>query len=397
MILAINVGSSSLKFSLFPKDDLAKPRATGAISRIGHGQPVAALEAEGDHRVLHLHAGTHESAAVEVIGWLGPRLFDENTILVGHRVVHGGLRTEHALIDGNVEKAIESAAAFAPLHNPPALRVIRAVRQALGAGTPMVAVFDTAFFADLPELASRYPVPWQMSERYGIRRYGFHGLAHEAMAHIAAEVIGQSLDHLTVVTLQLGNGCSAALVVKGRAIDTSMGLTPLEGLMMGTRSGSIDPAIVAFVAEREGVSAQGVVDILNSRSGLLGVSGVSADWRDLERAAADGNGRAEIAIGMFAYRVRKQIGAYFAAAAGPVDAIVFGGGIGEHSAALRRLVLNDLGHLGVSLDASRNDANRSSQPRVVSSADSPTAVLVAHVDEMKGIARSAVMTMKSVR
>ena len=397
MILAINVGSSSLKFSLFPKDDLSEPLATGAISRIGQGRPVASLETESDHDVLHLQGGTHESGAVEVIGWLGPRLANEDTVLVGHRVVHGGLRTEHALIDGEVEKAIESAAAFAPLHNPPALRVIRAVRQALGVGTPMVAVFDTAFFADLPEIASRYPIPWQMSERHGIRRYGFHGLAHEAMAGIAADVIGQSLDDLTVITLQLGNGCSAALVVNGRAIDTSMGLTPLEGLMMGTRSGSVDPAIVAFVAAREGVSAQAVVDILNSRSGLLGVSGVSTDWRDLEKAASEGNRRAAVAIGMFAYRVRKQIGAYLTAASGPVDAVVFGGGIGEHSAALRRLVLNDLGHLGVSLDASRNDANGSSQPRVVSPGDSPTAVLVARVDEMRGIARATVTTMKVAR
>lgn len=388
MILSLNAGSSSLKFSLYggPAESLL---ATGIVSRIGQDEATAVFEhADGGSDVNRLTPATHSVAARFLLDWLNLRIPMGEALAVGHRIVHGGSRTHHALISEEVWADIDAAATFAPLHNPPALEVIRATRDALGSHTPMAAVFDTAFFANLPEVAARYAIPWELSELYGIRRFGFHGLAHESMTRLAPGVLRRPEDQLTLITLQLGNGCSAALELNGRAVDTSMGLTPLEGLMMGTRSGSIDPTIVAFLAEREGISVNEVIDVLNSQSGLAGVSGVSSDWRDVEAAAAGGNQRAAVALGMFAYRVRKQIGAYITAAARRVDAVVFGGGIGEHSPGLRRLVLDGLEHVGIELDEVLNEERGIGETMAVGSPDSPTQVIVAHVDEMRVIAQA---------
>ena len=338
--MVFNAGSSSLKHSVYDADR----------HRLGSGIAEGIAE-----------PGAHESAAIAVIDSLGEHRF----LATGHRVVHGGTLTEHVVVDDGVISKLEQASALAPLHNPPALAVMRGVRNEMGSEVPSIAAFDTAFFSAIPDRVKEYPIPRELAHRHGIRRYGFHGLAHQSMLLHAANSLGRPPDQVSAITLQLGNGCSAALIEEGTAIDMSMGMTPLEGMMMGTRSGSIDPSIVATLAEGEELSASEAVAILNSASGLAGVSGVSSDLREIEDAANAGDERAVLAIEMFAYGIRKQIGA-FLAAAGPVEAVVFGGGIGENSERVRSTVIAGLERLGVG---------------------SEVPVLVASVDEMAVIAR----------
>ena len=341
VIALFNAGSSSLKHALYDRDGAAL--GSGVIE--GTAEP-----------------GAQADAAAEVLG----ELQSEGVVATGHRVVHGGDLSAHSLIGPETEAALERASVLAPLHNPPALAVIRRVREELGTGVPAVAALDTAFFASIPENARHYPIPRDLAEKHGIRRYGFHGLAHESMLRHTAEVLEKPAETVNAITLQLGNGCSAALIKHGQAVDMSMGMTPLEGLMMGTRSGSVDPALVAILADGEGLDADEVVAILNSRSGLLGVSGLSADMREIEDAAASGDRPAALALEMFVYRVRLQIGSFLAAAGEEIHAIVFGGGIGENSDAVRAAVVSGLAHLGVG---------------------SAISVLAAPVDEMAVMAR----------
>jgi len=361
-VLAINCGSSTLKFQLLHLEEGgtalgdSHKLAGGMVERIG-GDSSLRFTAQGSdehHEAATVH--DHGHAAQLVLGWLQSLGIAAGSGLeaIGHRVVHGGDRfVEPTIIDDEVIASVEAVSRLAPLHNEPSLLAIRATRSALGPSVPMVAVFDTAFHRTIPQRASRYPIPHELATRYGIRRYGFHGIAHRYMMERHATITATPSNQTKLITLQLGNGCSATAIDRGRSVDTSMGFTPLEGLMMGTRTGDLDPSLVAFLARNESVDIEQVEDWLNTRSGLLGVSGLSRDVRELLEAEEQGNARASLALDMFCYRVRKYIGAYLAALGG-ADAIVFGGGIGENAPAVRARICDGLDWCGLILDRERN-------------------------------------------
>ncbi|MDD4748940.1 MAG: acetate kinase, partial [Methanosarcinaceae archaeon] len=272
---------------------------------------------------------------------------------VGHRVVHGGENfTSSAIIDENVEEAIEGCFELAPLHNPPNLTGIKACKEIMP-NVPMVAVFDTAFHQTMPPYAYMYALPYDCYEKYGVRKYGFHGTSHKYVAMRAAAMLGKPEKETKLITCHLGNGSSIAAVRGGKSIETSMGFTPLEGLAMGTRCGSLDPAVIPFLMEKENLTAREIDTLMNKKSGVLGVSGLSNDFRDLDEAAANGNKRAELALQLFAYRVKKYIGEYSAVLNG-TDAIVFTAGIGENSASIRQRILMGLDNVGISIDEEKN-------------------------------------------
>ncbi len=389
MIVALNAGSSSLKFALYEEiDQGSEPsaRAVGAVTRIHEPDPQAEASVRGaPSEAFPVDGSGHGAAVHAVLDFVRGHFPGTTVTAVGHRVVHGGEVHGHAMIDGAIEAAIERAVELAPIHNPPALDVIRRTREQLGSEVPMAAVFDTGFFADLDPRTRHYALPWDLAQRHGIQRYGFHGIAHHSMMESAGHLLERPTSGLSLITIQLGNGCSAALIHGGVAVDTTMGMTPLEGLMMGTRSGTIDPALVSLIAQREGLSAAEVTNLLNDESGLLGVSGVSSDMRDVMSAAESGNQRAALAVGMFAYRVRKQIGA-FLTATGSVDAIVFGGGIGERSSDMRRAVCEGLDHVGIDIDHAANTAHGGGTADL-SAPGAGVRTLVAEVDEMRTIAK----------
>jgi acetate kinase len=359
-ILVLNVGSATLKFQLIATDAdaIASGRdrclARGQIERIG-GEAILTLTA-GDRPAAKSAAAIrdHRHAVDSVVSWLtsadsGAPIASVGEIeAVGHRVVHGGERfSRSTLIDDEVLRGIEELIDLAPLHNPHNLRGIAAARAVLGPGVPQVAVFDTAFHQTLPEHAHLYAIPYQLYRRHRVRRYGFHGTSHRYVAYRYRQLTGRSRDATRIITLHLGNGASACAIVGGTSVDTSMGFTPLEGLVMGTRSGDLDPAIVEFVGHKEGASPPEVTAMLNNQSGLLGVSGLTEDMRELLAEEAEhGDRRARLAVDLFCYRVRKYIGAYLAAING-ADAIVFAGGIGENSPLVRSRICAGLDWLGV--------------------------------------------------
>ncbi|RPJ40620.1 MAG: acetate kinase [Deltaproteobacteria bacterium] len=392
-LLVFNCGSSSLKFQVIELDEktlLGQQRrlAHGLIEKIGDRGKFK-FAAEGSDPFQESHTFTdHGSAFRRVILWLESKGFlGKNGITaVGHRVVHGGNRfVEPALLDSDVVAAIEAIRDLAPLHNDPSLKAIRAARTVMGPSVPMVAVFDTAFHSNMPERASTYAIPRELGQKHQIRRFGFHGLAHRYLAERYAALTATPLVQIKIITLQLGNGCSATAVQGGRSLDNSMGLTPLEGLMMGTRSGDVDPHLPGYLARIEGVDIEEVEEWLNSRSGLLGVSGVSQDMRDLMEAERRGDGNAALAVEMFCYRVRKQIGAYLAVLGG-ADSVLFGGGIGENSPEVRSRICTGMEWCGLTLDGERNAAAIGSEDRI--SADSARVhAYVIPVDEEVMIAR----------
>jgi len=367
IILVLNVGSSSIKFQLIDTDGAAiaaasdRRLARGQIERIG-GEAIVTLEATGAPAVKSAVALRDHTAAVEyLIGWLvseesGAPISRVGEIeAVGHRVVHGGERFQHStLVDDEVRRGLEDLIELAPLHNPHNLRGIAAARSVLGPDVPQVAVFDTAFHQSLGEAAYLYAIPYQLYRRYRVRRYGFHGTSHRYVAYRYRQLTGRRREDTNIITLHLGNGASACAIAGGRSIDTSMGFTPLEGLVMGTRSGDVDPAILDFVASKEGMSLRELETMLNKQSGLLGVSGLTADMRELlAEAAENGDRRARLAIEIFCLRVKKYVGAYLAEMNG-ADAIVFTGGIGEHAVEVRRQICTGLDWLGIQLDDQRN-------------------------------------------
>lgn len=366
-ILVLNVGSSTLKFQLVDTDAEAIAQATdrrlarGHFERIGGEAIVSLSGADAKTTRTAVQLRDHAAAVEYLIGWLTSsdsgaaisRVADIEA--VGHRVVHGGERfTESVRVDDQVWRAIEDLIDLAPLHNPHNLRGIAAARAVLGSGVPQVAVFDTAFHHTLPEIAYLYAIPYQFYRRYGVRRYGFHGTSHRYVAYRYRQLTGTAHDATKIITLHLGNGASACAIVGGSSADTSMGFTPLEGLVMGTRSGDLDPAIIDFIGEKEGMSPREVDALLNKQSGLLGVSGLTADMRELLAEESEhADRRARLAIDLFAYRVRKYLGAYLAAMNG-ADAIVFAGGIGENSPDVRARIGTDLDWLGIRLDERKN-------------------------------------------
>ncbi|MFQ5879335.1 MAG: acetate/propionate family kinase [Dehalococcoidia bacterium] len=400
-ILTINCGSSTLKFQIIEADASLTAMggeqrlAGGIVERIGGSGAVDFAIEDGEALRQPAVVADHGEATRRVLGWLDSVGFvgAEGVQAVGHRVVHGGERfVEPTLIDHEVVEAIAALADLAPLHNAPALQAIRATREALGPGVAMVATFDTAFHRTMPERASRYAIALELADGHGIRRYGFHGLAHRYMAERYAGITAKPSEQAKLVTLQLGNGCSATAVAGGRSLDTSMGFTPLEGLIMGTRSGDVDPSLVGFLARRQGVTADEVEGWLNTRSGLLGVSGRSRDMRELVEAEAGGDQRAALAVEMFCYRVRKYVGAYLAALGG-ADAVVFGGGIGENAPPVRARICAGMGWCGLALDQDRNAQVVGREARI-SSDDSQVHVYVIPVDEAVVIARDTVSCLR---
>jgi acetate kinase len=368
-VLVMNCGSSTLKFQIIatqPEGTAPTPGlAQGIVERIGHEATMRYTMDEDVHEEEDT-VGDHEEATRRVFDWLESvgTLGTDGFEAVGHRIVHGAHRfVEPTRIDGEVIDALEAIQDLAPLHNGPSLRVIRAARSILGEARPMVAVFDTAFHHTLPPRASQYAIPRDLAVRHHIRRYGFHGLAHRYMMERYAALTETPLDQLKLITLQLGSGCSAAAINAGRSVDTTMGLTPLEGLVMGTRSGDVDPSLPGFLATREGVTLDEVDTWLNTRSGLLGVSGHAADMRDLLRAEAQGHAEAALAIDLFCYRIQKCIGAYLAVLNG-AQAIVFGGGMGEHAPAIRSRICADMDWCGLALDEARNASSTGRETRI---------------------------------
>jgi len=400
-ILVLNCGSSTLKFQLIEIDsEAAAPAqgrrlAGGIVERIG-GQAAIDFAVEyGEPLRRPAVVADHAEATRHVLDWLASTelLAPRGLEAVGHRVVHGGdLFVEPTLIDDEVLAAVEALTDLAPLHNAPSLSAIRAARALLGPSVPMVATFDTAFHRTLPERASLYAIPLDLADKYRIRRYGFHGLAHRYMTERYAAITSTPVGQVKLVTLQLGNGCSATAVEDGRSIDTSMGFTPLEGLMMGTRSGDVDPSLAGFLARREAVDIAEVEGWLNTRSGLLGVSGRSGDMRELLEAEAQGDAHAALAVAMFCYRVRKYVGAYLAALGG-ANAVVFGGGIGENAPSVRARVCAGMGWCGLTLDDGRNTRTIGSEGRI-STDDSRVQAYVIPVDEEGVIAHDTVRCLR---
>ncbi len=395
-VLVFNCGSSSLKFELVELDASGRNRnrrcARGIFQEIGPRAKAVMTGRDGKSVEASFPAPDHVSAALRAIDWLNSTVGEPAPDAIAHRIVHGGEHViEPTLVNEAVIRNLEEASRFAPLHNPPALVTISAMRQRF-AGLPTVVVADTAFHQTLPEYTRAYAIPRDLAKRHGIRRFGFHGLGHAWMMERYAEIRGLPAASLKLITLQLGAGCSATAINMGKSVDTSMGLTPLEGLMMATRSGDIDPAIFSYLAASEGLTPEQVEYILYHRSGFLGVSGLSSDMRELESAAL-ANENAALAIEMFCYRVRKYVGAYFAALGG-ADAIIFGGGIGEHSAKVRAGVCSGLERLGLMLDPERNREANGREARI--SADgSAVEIHVIPLDEELYMARAAALLLSN--
>lgn len=407
-VLVLNCGSSTVKFQLIATDldiierDEDRRLARGSVERVG-GEAILTLKAEGRAEQRLTEPLRDIRAAVDfIIRWATSEdagITGVKSIAdihaVGHRVVHGGEQFTHSvLITDEVLRGIEDCIELAPLHNPANIKGIQAARDLFGPGLPQAAVFDTAFHQTLPELAYLYAIPYQFYRRYKVRRYGFHGTSHRYVAYRYRQLRNISREQTNIITLHLGNGCSAAAIKEGNSIDTSMGMTPLEGLVMGTRSGDIDPAIIDYLAVKEGLSLHQIESLLNKQSGLIGISGLTNDMRELMEEARENNDRrARLAIDIFCYRVRKYIGAYLAAMAG-ADAIVFTGGIGENSPEVRSSICEGLKWAGLELDAELNSKCTNGCEGVISTGSSRLAAYTIPTDEELLIARDTVRSVQ---
>ena len=388
-ILVINCGSSSLKYQLIDMDE-EKVLAKGLSERIGiEGSRIKHTTTGKKEIIIEKPMSDHKEVLEIVLSALvdsehGAIKSMDEINAVGHRVVHGGEKFANSVkIDDEVMKALNECIDLAPLHNPPNIMGIEACKE-LMPDTPMVGVFDTAFHQTMPKDNYIYPLPYELYEKYGIRKYGFHGTSHKYVSLKAAEILEKDIKDLNIITCHLGNGASICAVEKGRSVDTSMGFTPLEGLAMGTRTGNIDPAIIPFLVDKENLSMEEVNNLLNKKSGVLGISGVSSDFRDIEEEAEKGNERAKLALDVFVNRVKKYIGAYTTLMGG-VDAIVFTAGIGENSAEIREMVCNGLESLGIKLDEEKNNVR--GKEALVSKDDSKVKVLVIPTNEELMIAK----------
>lgn len=356
--LVINCGSSSLKYQLIDMGT-EESMIQGLVERIGiEGSILTQKSKEKDKYVINTEIKDHKDAIKLVLEALvdekhGVIKSMDQISAIGHRVVHGGEKySKSVLITDEVLESIKECIVLAPLHNPPNIIGIEACKE-LMPHIPMVAVFDTAFHQTMPKHAYICPLPYELYEKYGVRKYGFHGTSHKYVSNKVAEVMGKDIKDLKIITCHLGNGCSLAAVKGGKSIDTSMGFTPLAGVMMGTRSGSIDPSVISFLVEEQGYTIKAVNDLLNKQSGVLGISGVSSDFRDVVDAANKGNERAQLALDIFHYKVRAQIASY-AGIMGGVDVIVFTAGIGENSSLTRKESLRGLEFLGFEIDDEKN-------------------------------------------
>ena len=408
-ILVLNVGSSTLKFQLVDTDeqrlaDASDRRlARGSIERIGGEAIYTYRPLDGASVTGQASLRDHRAAVDHLLGWLtggdsGVPIASVAEIgAAGHRVAHGGERFIHSvMIDEQVMRGIEDTIDLAPLHNPANLKGIQAVRAVLGPGVPQVAVFDTAFHHTLPERAFLYAIPYSLYRRHRVRRYGFHGTSHRYVSWRYRLLTGMEREQTRIITLHLGNGCSACAISGGDSIDTSMGFTPLEGLVMGTRSGDMDPAVLDYVGEKEGLSPHDVELLLNKQSGLLGISGLTNDMRELLAEAAEHDDRrARLAIDLFCYRVRKYVGAY-AAALGGADAVCFAGGIGENAAEVRARICEGLEFLGLRLDPARNASTVGGREGCISVEGGRPAAWVIPTDEELLIARDTFRVVRGI-
>ena len=387
LVLVLNAGSSSLKFNLF---DMGKETsiAEGMAERIGLGEANLACTIEGDKRKEVMPLPTHREALEAILQRLHASVLKDTPIhAVGHRVVHGGPKYgDSVLVTEEVVSDIEAFAMYAPLHNPANALGIRTAMAAFP-DVPHIAVFDTAFHHNIPDAARIYGIPYELSQKYGIRRYGFHGTSHAYVAARTAILACRPLRALKVITCHIGNGTSICAVREGQSVDTSMGMTPLQGVIMGTRCGTIDPSVVEMLMEYEHLDYKAITDLLNKKSGLLGISGVSSDFREIELAAEQGNARALLARDLLTYNVRQFIGSYATVLDG-VDAITFTAGIGTHSTYVRAKVCSKLTFLGVKLDPEANEFGKGE--RIISTPDSKVVVLVVPTNEELMIARETV-------
>jgi len=385
VILVLNCGSSSIKYKVFNVENGAEVMAKGLVERIGINDSILTHKPAGkepyktvtdipDHTVginLVIEALTDKKWGV---------ITDVRDIIaVGHRVAHGGENfTESVLIDSKVKKDIERCGELAPLHNPANLKGILSVEK-LVPGVPQVAVFDTSYHQSMPDYAFMYAIPYEYYRKYRIRKYGFHGTSHKFVAKKAADILEKDYNRLKIITCHLGNGASVAAIINGKSIDTSMGFTPVDGLIMGTRTGEIDPGVLIYIADKEHLNVQGVSNMINKKSGVMGITNLSSDMRDLELAANSGNKRAILALKMYAYKVKKFIGAYIAALNG-LDLIVFTGGVGENDFNIRKMICSDMEYMGIEFDAEKNDGKKS-QDIVISKPTSRVTVMTVTTDE----------------
>lgn len=387
--LVINCGSSSLKYQLIDMETETS-LVQGLVERIGIDGSILTQKVEGREKYIIKEDMKDHKAAIKHV--LNALVDEKNGVIksmdeisaVGHRVVHGGEKySQSVIIDDNVLESIRDCISLAPLHNPPNIIGIEACRE-LMPNTPMVAVFDTAFHQTMPKEAYICALPYELYEKYGIRKYGFHGTSHMYVSQKVAEVMEKDINDLKIITCHLGNGCSLAAIKGGKSIDTSMGFTPLAGVMMGTRAGSIDPSVISFLIEEKGYTINEVDEILNKKSGVLGISGVSSDFRDVLEESEKGNERAKLALDIFNYKVRAQISAY-AGIMGGVDVIVFTAGIGENSSITRKECLKGLEFFGFNIDDNRNSVRGKIQE--ISTDDSKVKVFVIPTNEELMIAR----------
>lgn len=395
-VLVINAGSSSLKYQLIDMTN-ESVLAKGLCDRIGiENSFIKQSRGEEEAVVVSKVLKNHKDAIEAVISALtddkiGVIKSMSEISAVGHRIVHGGEKfNSSAVIDEKVMEAVKECIDIAPLHNPPNIVGIEACQQIMP-NVPMVGVFDTTFHSTMPEQAYLYAIPYELYQKYGIRKYGFHGTSHKYVSERTAELLGKPLSELKIITCHLGNGSSICAVNKGKSIDTSMGFTPLQGLAMGTRSGTIDPEVVTFLMEKEDLTVKGISTLLNKKSGVLGVSGVSSDFRDLHAAAEEGNKRAQLALDIFAYGVKKFIGEYIAVMNG-VDAIVFTAGIGENNSVIRTMVLDNMDFFGIKIDAEKNKIR--GQEIDISTPDATVRTLVIPTNEELAIARETIRLLK---
>ena len=390
-ILVINAGSSSMKYQLIDMED-ESVIAKGNCERIGVDGHFKHTTGDGRVYETDVVMNNHTEAFVQIKNALISEEYGviknlDEVSAIGHRIVQGGaLFSESVLVNEDVIKGIESLIPLAPLHNAAHVQGIRACLDVFGTEVPEVVVFDTAFHSTMPPKAFTYPVPYEYYEKYAVRRYGFHGTSHRYVSNRCAELMGKDMKDLKIITCHLGNGSSITAIKGGKVIDTSMGLTPLDGIMMGTRTGSLDPSVVTFIAEKEGFTPSEMDTLLNKKSGFLGISGVSSDDRDVTAAAESGNARAQLAIDILEYQILKYIGSYTAALGG-VDAIVFTAGIGENQCSHRINVCNNLSYMGVKVDADLNAKAIRGVESKISTSDSTVDVFVIPTNEELVIAR----------
>lgn len=383
-VLVLNCGSSSIKYKLFDMESKAVI-AQGGVEKIGlKGSFLKFPLPNGDKVVLEGEILEHQAGIEYILGVLTSSKYGvlgslDEIDAVGHRVVHGGEEFNSSVfITDEVIKKMEECIELAPLHNPPNLAGIYAVKELMG-NIPQVGVFDTAYHQTMPAKSYMYGLPYSLYEKYGIRRYGFHGTSHRYVSRKGCDLLGVPYEKQRIITAHIGNGGSLAAIYGGKSVDTSMGMTPVEGLLMGTRSGDVDAGIISFIMEKENIGTQAISTLVNKHSGLLGVSGVSSDMRELRAAMDEGNERAILAFDMFVHRIKKYVGAY-AAVLGGVDILMFTGGIGENAIAVREQVCKDMEYMGIKLDVEKN-AKIQGEEAVVSAPDSKVIVMVVPTDE----------------